>query len=425
MSTPSSHNEHVSVDGNSSIPRDLQVDASYRNTNNWKSPDDVFNKFFRLRGKGINNTSGFRPKSRHGGASDIVDAAFVLLVTNFGEPEWPDRLDRESGLFVYYGDNKKPGKLEDTALGGNRLLEHAFRQVHGRERHLVRPFLAFESFKGPNGSAMKFLGLACPGADGLSADEDLVAVWRVRDGHRFQNYRSTFTILSEGSILRAWLEDLVNGIPAVESQNCPRAWKEWVRDGRYRPLVCKTERRPRSKVDQLPAKSDLNGWRVLRFVEENLTPREFEFAAADFVQLMDSRFNELRVTRRSVDGGRDVLAYYRVGHDLHEVSLDVCIEAKHWKRCIGVGQMMRLISRLKHRDIGIFVTTSYFDSQVQAELIEDRHPVLLVSGGDIAALLVRRQLDGDGSDGSLQRWVKAIRARAADVDSPAGPVTSV
>jgi hypothetical protein len=89
------------------------------------------------------------------------------------------------------------------------------------------------------------------------------------------------------------------------------------------------------------------------------------------------------------DGGRDVIAQYRVGHELHQVLLSAFIEAKHWnpKDAVGVKPMMRLLSRIKHRDLGIFVTTSYFENQVQKELIEDRHPVILVSGGDICTAL--------------------------------------
>ena len=89
---------------------ELRVDASYQNTGNWKKPHDEFNRFFRFAdGKGINNTAGFRPKSRAGGNTDITACAFCVLVTNFGEHEWPDLLDRETGAFVYYGDNRSVG----------------------------------------------------------------------------------------------------------------------------------------------------------------------------------------------------------------------------------------------------------------------------------------------------------------------------
>ena len=46
---------------------ELRIDALNRNTNNFKAEADQFNRFFRFAdGRGINNTSGFRPKSPDG-----------------------------------------------------------------------------------------------------------------------------------------------------------------------------------------------------------------------------------------------------------------------------------------------------------------------------------------------------------------------
>ena len=148
-------------------------------------------------------------------------------------------------------------------------------------------------------------------------------------------------------------------------------------------------------------------------VYTELSDRQFEFAAADLVQRMDERFDELSVTRAVRDGGRDVIASYRVGHALHQVKLSAYVEAKRWNpaTAVGVKPMMRLIARLKHRDIGVFVTTSFFDGQVQRELIEDGHPVLLISGGDIARLLHSREL---GSDQNIAAWLDGIRQRAGE-----------
>jgi hypothetical protein len=120
--------------------------------------------------------------------------------------------------------------------------------------------------------------------------------------------------------------------------------------------------------------------------------------------MMDDRFVNPQVTPAVRDGGRDVIAQYRVGHDLHQVLLSASVEAKLWnpRQAVGVKPMMRLLSRLKHRDMGVFVTTSFFERQVQQELIEDGHPVILVSGGDIARLLISREIEG----GTLERWLE-------------------
>lgn len=197
----------------------LRIDALYRNTNDWNKSEDEFNKFFRFSdGKGINNTSGFRPKSRSDSKStEILDCAFCVLVTNLGEHEWPDELNPETGQFTYYGDNRKSGTaIDSTQVGGNRFLQKIFENVHSQTRSLIQPILCFEVVRNQVGTYMKFLGIAAPGAQGLSATEDLVAVWKIREGQRFQNYRSIFTILKEEVVKKEWLEDLVSGIKPQE-----------------------------------------------------------------------------------------------------------------------------------------------------------------------------------------------------------------
>jgi hypothetical protein len=48
------------------------------------------------------------------------------------DPDWPDALDVETGLFTYFGDNKSPGREPHrTARGGNELLRFAFEAIHG------------------------------------------------------------------------------------------------------------------------------------------------------------------------------------------------------------------------------------------------------------------------------------------------------
>ncbi|WP_301276548.1 restriction endonuclease [Dechloromonas sp.] len=151
---------------------------------------------------------------------------------------------------------------------------------------------------------------------------------------------------------------------------------------------------------------------VLDRITNELTDREFEYAAVEIAQLMDNRFCEFQVTQRSRDGGRDAIGKYRVGHNDHQIHLTALIEAKLWKESsdIGVKPMSRLISRIKHRDIGVFVTTSCFNKQVQQELIEDNHPIILVSGGDIARVLVANELNVPTK---MDAWLESIKQHAS------------
>jgi len=52
-----------------------------------------------------------------------------------------------------------------------------------------------------------------------------------------------------------------------------------------------------------------------------------------------------------------------------------------------VRDVARLISRLRHRQFGVFVTTSGVSGQAYNELRDDEHPVVVICGRDIAELL--------------------------------------
>src|SRR5690606_23910224 len=103
--------------------------------------------------------------------------------------------------------------LHDTPRVGNQLLQKIFGHAHARpsERKSVPPILVF----GRTGDwrDVRFMGLAVPGVEGMSSTEDLVAIWKVSEGHRFQNYRAKFTIIDESRLSRQWLRDIANGEP--------------------------------------------------------------------------------------------------------------------------------------------------------------------------------------------------------------------
>lgn len=185
---------------------------------------------------GVGNQGGFRAS----GAGD--QKKLVALFSSGEDADWPDTLDAASGLFTYYGDNKRPGhELHETARGGNRLLRNAYASLHASppERHRIPPFFVFTKYPtAVSARSFQFKGLAVPGFSGVSQTTDLVAVWKTTDGQRFQNYRAVFTILDVPKVARAWIHDLDAGNPLTA--NAPAAWLEWARSGRYRALTAES-----------------------------------------------------------------------------------------------------------------------------------------------------------------------------------------
>lgn len=365
---------------------DLIVDAIYKGGISGNLADEVVGKIL-----SVGNAGGFRIK----GSVTGDELAHVALTTSGKESEWPDNLDMELGIFTYYGDNRNPGKeIHNTKKKGNLLLKKCFDWLHTDERDKIPPFFIFQ--KPYKGHDVIFRGLCVPGSESLEQTEDLVAVWKTKDEKRFQNYRSKFTVLDIPRIKRQWIDDLIDGVKDVESEHCPTEYKNWVENGTYKPLRSTPTIEWRTKKQQLPTKTVEK--QILRaihshFPEERATIFE-KCAAKIFEMISPNNIQDIDVTRPSVDGGRDAVGKFRIGIEGTHVYWDFALEAKCYAidNGCGVKETKRLISRLIHRQFGVFITTSYVSLQAYKEIIEDKHPVLILSGLDIVKVLKKQDI---------------------------------
>ncbi len=381
----------------------LVVDACYQGQRHGNAGDDPLTKLI-----GVSNQGGFRY------LGSLTRPSLVVLTSSQADPDWPDELDPETGVFTYFGDNKKPGReLHDTPRFGNRLLRDIFNASHGGgdARKALPPILVFTSAGAYRD--VVFRGLAVPGAPGLSPVEDLVAVWKVKSGQRFQNYRARFTILSVPVLSREWLNEIRAGSPL--GQHSPEPWRVWVERGFYRPLRARPSVEIRSRDEQLP--SDPLKQQLLASVHARFAanPFAFEACACRIVQLHLNGVTHVDLTRPYRDGGRDALGGFRIGVGGSSISVEFALEAKCYspENAVGVQQVSRLIARLRHRQFGIIVTTSYINTQAYREIREDGHPILVISGGDLVDILVQH---GITSRIQLEAWLSSAGAADASVE---------
>ena len=345
----------------------------------------------------IGNLGGFRAAGRGD------DKKYVVLFTSGEDPDWPDHLDDSSGRFLYFGDNKKPGhELHDTKRGGNRILRHVFDLLHRSppQRRRIPPFLLFQKHQtNVSARSFQFKGLAVPGFAGLSATDDLVAVWKTAGGQRFQNYRAVFAILDVPRISRAWIDDLIKG--TIDSPHAPGAWRDWVARGRYRALAAESTMIARPHDAQLPKTA--TQITILRTVWEHFknSPSGFERFAARLFTMHDQRVVIDEITQYAVDGGRDAKGRYSLGLSDDPVHVEFSLEAKCYRpplnggrsNRVGVKEVSRLISRIRHRQFGVLVTTSTVARQAYEEVRQDRHPIIFICGKDIADILTAKGLN--------------------------------
>ena len=384
---------------------DLYIDCVYKGGTAPNISAEPFHKLI----PGCENSGGFSKKLREDGSGKY---AYVVLYTTMEELEWPDFLEEETGIFRYYGDNRKPGReLTDTKKKGNKILEDVFALLNeGKNLEDIPPFLVFK--KVGTQRDIQFLGLAAPGNPKISPDKDLVAFWRTFKQLRFQNYEAYFTILNTGRepISRKWIKSLIED-HKNNLQYAPKAWKEFVQNGRNGiiPLRAPKIISIPSKYDQL--QSDEEGKRCLEFIRNNYksNPYGFEACATDIISKMDGNFVKFNLTRPWRDGGRDATGYYSIstgGKANHPLEIDCALEAKCYdiNNAVGVRQMSRLISRIRYRQFGILITTSYVDQQAYKEVVEDGHPILIVTASDIAAILRRNSIDNT----NINSWLSYI-----------------
>lgn len=352
---------------------DLQVDTVYEGGKAGNIGDDPLGKLLP-----VGNAGGFR----FVGSPSKGTVKLAALFTSNTDPDWPDTLDLAAGTFTYYGDNKAPGRaLHDTPRKGNLFLREVFELAAGDDqaRAKVPPVLLFS--RADFGHDMRFRGLLVPGARSSHTEEDLVAVWRSRNGERFQNYRATWTVLDVNEIDRTQIDDWLGG----DASAAPRAWQRWVRSGVPEPLMAPRIRTFRSRDEQLP--KDEQGKRMLEVIRSHFAsrPHDFEECAAAIWTMIAPATDEIAVTRRSRDGGRDAVGRYVIGPPSDRVPIDFALEAKCYAatNSVGVREVSRLISRLRHRNFGVLVTTSFVNQQAYEEIRDDGHPVAIVSGADI------------------------------------------
>ena len=124
---------------------------------------------------------------------------------------------------------------------------------------------------------------------------------------------------------------------------------------------------------------------------------------------MDSNFIDFSLTRPWRDGGRDAIGRYSIkaGSKVnYPLMIDCALEAKCYgvNRGVGVREMSRLISGIRYRQFGIMITTGYVDGQAYSEVVEDGHPILIITASDIAAILKRNSI----TPLNISEWLNSI-----------------
>ena len=376
---------------------DLIIDAIYEGGNNNNVSDDPITKILP-----VGNMGGFRING------PFTKPNFIVLYTDGQDLDWPDNLDPELGIFEYYGDNRFPGKLKtQTKKKGNLILENLFKSLHDNNspRKYIPPIFIFEKYPTKKSSrSVIFRGLCVPGSKTHSQTEDLISIWKSKDGHRFENYKAIFSVLDCPVVKRGYIESIIN---SDFSKFEPEAFKIFKQRGVYNNLITQRVTEIRTAEQQLPSKEshiEMLSLIFNYFSTKKNGEDDFEKFAAEVYRLSNSNIIIDEVTRSKKDGGRDAIGRHRLGIKSDPVYVIFSLEAKLYnpgynnkRNSIGVKEVSRLISRIRNRQYGVLVTTSMISRQVYEEVRSDKHPIVFISGKDIVDILIKVGINSNSS----------------------------
>lgn len=333
---------------------------------------------------------------------------------------WHDEFDLDHGHVRYFGDHK-PGTVGlPGATKGNRLLLEAARLHAGtsrEERLLAPPLLLFRSVTvHREGRAVVKGHVEFCGAAIIERLEHVVQ----RDpetGRSFPNIALDLAVVSGGEVdgvdLR-WIDDRRDPDLSAEeaSRHAPDSWARWVKQGRVavpgirRRVLASTVR---SSKEQQPGPGSPEA-AVLQHVYAYYDGRKHAFellasrVAAEVLRESGARYREGWLSRSSGDGGVDFIGRIDMGSLAASTPVVVLGQAKCIAPTSSISpeQVARVVARLRRGWIGVYVTTGSFSRQAQVEIIDDQYPVVLISGGTLAAAVRQMAQANYGGDlGSL------------------------
>jgi hypothetical protein len=240
---------------------------------------------------------------------------------------------------------------------------------------------------------------------GLCALETMELTWFEDGGRPIRNYRYGLSILDEECIFLEWLRSRTVATDKKSLMNgAPIAWSDYVRGRTRRRQLWRA--RILSTKAQLP-KSGSDDERVLKQLM-SLPPKDFEAVIVALFREMKTVEHSITSTRYVNDSGFDFFGSFTMPLPVgYEVPLRG--EVKRWKQGIGVGEVSRLVARLRRGEYGIFVTTSYYTRQTQEEVLEDAYPVKLFSGADLVRFF--RELKLIAGDHLREDWLAVALRR--------------
>lgn len=351
------------------------INHKYKDTGSSKKDNDQFLKWLNIDGSGMLNSPGIRPLKFVNKDNGINLPAYLVLVTHEKKREgsynpWDDMVDFSTGKIYYWGDSKNDPKRRYEDFQGNKCLKEIYENTLDRKYDIIPPILHFSK---PEKGSVVF--------NGICVIDKLELTWFEDADTPVKNYRCILTILDSEEVEISWLHERANCKDrTLLNNNAPKVWKDYI-NGKVNKLNI-WKKQLRNIDSQLPISGSEEDSILRQLVD--LKPVEFEAVTVALFKQLPHITHTITRTQPSRDGGFDFYGHFKIPHP---ISYDIHFlgEVKKFSRTTAVQpkHVSRLVARLNRGQYGIFVTTSYYTSQTQQEVLEDGYPVKLFSGIDL------------------------------------------
>lgn len=307
---------------------------------------------------------------------------------------WQDILEPDLGYAIYHGDNKSL-EVRPEDVRGNRALLDLFKEHQAADeatRANTTPIVLFRGIRhaGKDKGHLMFQGF------GIVERVELITQYDDKHGY-FPNYSFTlalFSLAAENEQFDwGWINRRRDPSLTVAEANrgAPVAWRIWVKSGnksldRIRRRVAKQslvdakDQHPDPKTHPQEAKALAEICAFYATKKHSFEALAAEVTARIFRQ-NGARYNQGWLTKRSGEGGIDFVGRLELGSAFARVKVVVLGQAKCERDSATSGRdIARTVARLRRGWIGAYVTTGYFSRPVQAEVVDDEYPLLLVHG---------------------------------------------
>lgn len=310
---------------------------------------------------------------------------------------WVDVIEPDVGYCLFHGDNRKAQAAPLSSRGNAKFIQFQPFYVNPALRKFAPPVIIFRQvdFQGSERGYRQFCGFGVP-------IRYVLASQRQKIGGYFTNLAielALFRLDRENENFDwSWIDRRRDAsVDAdVALQYAPYSWKEWVAGGELAIESCRRVIARQMVVDASDQRKLTNEERkILEDVCKYYTAQKHSFEGlAAFVaqRLLGHQCKRGWVTKRSGDGGVDFVCRLDVGDPADRLSRTSAVILGQAKcvgpeTAIGGHALARVVARLQRGWIGVFVTTGFFSNAAQAELAQDKYPLVLVNGQRLAKVI--------------------------------------